>query len=98
MEKRNDNSPGHRQRLGIRAGRWEQSRNSTEKAVVALQIVGDDMRELTAAVLLLKRSKRKIKVLTIPTRNVKKAALLLKCLGVQGLVRDTGGLLTVLVS
>ena len=98
MEKGIENSPGHRQRLGIRVGRWAQSENPETDAVDALRIVGDDVRELTAAVLLLKLSKRRVKLLALPARNVKKAALLFKCLGVQGLVQDTSSLLTLLVA
>jgi len=97
MEKRIENSPGHRQRLGIRVGHWAQSENPETDTVEALQVVGDDLGELTVAVLLLRRSKRKVKLLAVPARNVKKAARLFKYLGVQGLVQDTGSLLTLLV-
>ena len=90
-----NNRPGHRQRLRIAVGRWKRSTISVDETIEEYSIAGDDSRELIAALLRLKESPRPVKILTVSARNVNKAALLSKRLGVRGLVRDRSGLILV---
>jgi len=98
MEKRTEKSPGHRQRLGIRRGKWASGEAPKKGSIEAVEVVGDNLAELMAVVSLLKLSRKKVKILAVHARNVKKAALVFKRLGVQGLVRDTSGSVGVIVS
>ena len=79
-------------------GRWKKSTISVDEMVEEYSIAWDDSRELTTALLRLKESQGPVKMLTVSARNVKKAALLSKHLGVRGLVRDRSGLILVPVT
>ena len=67
-------------------------------SVEELAVISDDLWELSAAVHYMQQSSRLIKILTVPTEHVHKTAAVFRRVGIQGVVRDSMGLIVIPVS
>ena len=98
MNKNIEEKNGRYQGIGIGTGWASWGEGLQEESVEELAVIGNDIWELSAAVMHLKESSRPVKILTVSANNVRKTAQLFQCLGVQGVVRDPMGLVVISVS
>ncbi len=69
-----------------------------ETVVEELAVVGNNLWELSAAVMQMKESRCPIKILTVPAERVRQTAMIFESLGVEGVVRDPMGLVVIPVA
>lgn len=69
-----------------------------ETVVEELAVAGNNLWELSAAVMQMKDSTRPIKILTVPAHRVRQTALIFQSLGVEGVVRDPMGMVVIPVA
>lgn len=77
---------------------WTGFPEGLEGMVEELAVTGNNLWELSAAVMQMKESACPIKILTVPAQCVKQTALIFESLGVEGVVRDPMGLVVIPVA